>query len=129
MVLVIFRYIQPPEQRMSIFQTNISLLNKFLNQFATCFSKIQLAMFTLLIYALFKDYKRNSLDAMAKATHTDYQKLQYFFSDSHWYIQALKRKRLEIIQKQRTTVSTKDGLLAIDYFKIKSKRLKKNCAA
>ena len=71
-------------------------------------------MFTLLIYALFKDYKRNSLDAMAKATHTDYQKLQYFFSDSHWDIQALKRKRLEIIQKQRTTAPTKDGLLAID---------------
>ena len=38
-------------------------------------------MFTLVIYALFKDYKRNSLDAMAKATHTDYQKFQYFFSD------------------------------------------------
>ncbi len=99
---------------MSIFQTNISLLNKFLKQFAPCFSKKQLAMFTILIYALFKDYKRNSLDAMAKATHTDYQKLQYFFSDSRWDIQALKRKRLEIIQKQRTTASTKDGLLAID---------------
>lgn len=99
---------------MSIFQTNISLLNKFLKQFAPCFSKKQLAMFTILIYALFKDYKRNSLDAMAKATHTDYQKLQYFFSDSHWDIQALKLKRLEIIQKQRTTASTKDGLLAID---------------
>ena len=55
---------------MSIFQTNISLLNKFLKQFSTCFSKKQLAVFTLLIYALFKDYKRNSLDAMAKATHT-----------------------------------------------------------
>ena len=71
-------------------------------------------MFTLLLYALFKDYKRNSIDAMAKATHTDYQKLQYFFSDAQWDIQALKRKRLEIIQKQRTTASTKDGLLAID---------------
>ncbi len=73
-----------------------------------------MAMFTLVIYALFKDYKRNSLDAMAKATHTDYQKLQYFFSDSKWDIQAIKLKRLEIIQKQRTTASTKDGLLAID---------------
>jgi len=36
------------------------------------------------------------------------------FSDSRWDIQALKRKRLEIIQKQRTTASTKDGLLAMD---------------
>jgi SRSO17 transposase len=52
--------------------------------------------------------------AMAKATHTDYQKFQYFFSDSKWDIQAIKLTRLEIIQKQRTTASTKDGLLAID---------------
>ena len=73
-----------------------------------------MAMFTLLIYALFKDYKRNSLEAMAKATHTDYQKFQYFFSDAKWDIQAIKRTRLEIIQQQRTTASTKDGLLAID---------------
>ena len=73
-----------------------------------------MAMFTLLIYALFKDYKRNSLEAMAKATHTDYQKFQYFFSDAKWDIQAIKRTRLEIIQKQRTTAATKDGILAID---------------
>src|SRR4030067_1373163 len=53
---------------MSILQTNSSLLNKFLKQFSTCFSKKQLAVFTLLIYALFKDYKRNSLDAMAILT-------------------------------------------------------------
>ena len=99
---------------MSIFGANISLLNKFLKHFSSCFSKKQMAMFPLVIYALFKDYKRNSLDAMAKATHTDYQKFQYFFSDSKWDIQAIKRTRLEIIQKQRTTASTKDGLLAID---------------
>jgi len=49
-----------------------------------------------------------------KATHTNYQKFQYFFSDSKWDIQDIKRTRLEIIQKQRTTASTKDGLLAID---------------
>ncbi|OHB97944.1 MAG: hypothetical protein A2Z58_01825 [Planctomycetes bacterium RIFCSPHIGHO2_12_42_15] len=61
---------------MSIFQTNIPLLNKFINHFASCFSKKQLAMFTLCVYALFKDYKRNSLEAMAKAAHADYQKLQ-----------------------------------------------------
>ena len=99
---------------MSIFGTNISLLNKFLKHFSPCFSKKQMAMFALVIYALFKDYKRNSLDAMAKATHTDYQKFQYFFSDSKWDIQAIKRTRLEIIQQQRTTASTKEGLLAID---------------
>lgn len=99
---------------MSIFQTNISVLNKFLKHFSSCFSKKQLAILTLAVYALFKDYKRNSLDAMAKATHIEYQKLQYFFSESKWNIQDIKRKRLEIIQNQRTTASTKKGLLAID---------------
>jgi len=99
---------------LSIFSANIPLLNTFLKNFASCFSTKQMAMFTLVIYALFKDYKRNSLEVMAKATHTDYQKLQYFFSDSKWDTQALKRIRLEIIQKQRTTAPAKDGLLAID---------------
>lgn len=99
---------------MSIFGANISLLNKFLKHFASCFSKKQMTVFTLVIYALFKDYKRNSLDAMAKATHTDYQKLQYFLSDSRWDLQTIRQKRLEIIQKQRTTATTKNGLLTID---------------
>ncbi|OOP55460.1 MAG: hypothetical protein AYP45_14645, partial [Candidatus Brocadia carolinensis] len=88
---------------MSIFGANIPLLITFLKYFASCLSKKQMALLTLVIYALFKDYKRNSLDAMARATHTDYQKFQYFFSDSKWDIQAIKRTRLEIIQKQRTT--------------------------
>ncbi len=63
---------------------------------------------------MFKDYKRCSLDAMTKITHTDYQKFQYFLSDSKWNPQTIKDKRLEIIENQLTTASTKDGLLAID---------------
>jgi len=59
-----------------------------------------MAVFVLVVYALFKDYKRNSLDAMTKATNTKYQTLQYFFSDSKWDMRAIKQKRLEIIQKQ-----------------------------
>jgi len=99
---------------LGIFKTNISLLNKFLMNFAPCFTKKQMAIFILVVYALFKDYKRNSIEAMAKATNTNYQKLQYFISDSKWDMQAIKKKRLDIIQKQRTTASTKDGILGID---------------
>jgi len=73
-----------------------------------------MAVFVLVIYALFKDYKRNSLEAMAKSSNIDYQKLQYFMSDSKWDMQVIKQKRLEIIQKQRTTASTKEGLIGID---------------
>ncbi|OOP55281.1 MAG: hypothetical protein AYP45_15550 [Candidatus Brocadia carolinensis] len=76
---------------MSIFGTNIPLLNKFLKNSTSCFSKKQMAPLTLVIYALFKDYKRNSLDAMVRATHTGYQKFQYFFSNSKWGVQAIKR--------------------------------------
>ncbi len=99
---------------MSIFRANIAVLNKFLDNFAPCFTKKQLAIFILIIYAMFKEYKRNSLQAMAQAVHTDYQKLQYFFSESKWDLQAIKQKRMDIIQKQRTTAITKDGILTID---------------
>ncbi|OQZ02982.1 MAG: hypothetical protein B6D34_08990 [Candidatus Brocadia sp. UTAMX1] len=47
---------------LSIFDANIFLLNKFQKHFSSCFSNTQLAMFTLDIYALFKDCKKNSLD-------------------------------------------------------------------
>lgn len=82
--------------------------------FTPCFTRKQMAVFTLVIYALFKDYKRNSLEAMAKSAHINYQKLQYFISDSKWDMHAIKQKRIEIIQKQRTTFATKDGLVGID---------------
>jgi len=82
--------------------------------FTSCFSKKQMAIFTLCIYVMFKDYKRCSFYAMAKIANTDYQKFQYFLSDSKWNLQALKNKRLEIIENQLTTASTKDGILAID---------------
>jgi hypothetical protein len=109
---------------LSIFKANFSLLNKFLMNFTLCFTKKQMAVFVLVIYALFKDYKRNSLETMAKSSNINYQKLQCFMSDSKWDIQVTpeadslwrttKQKRLEIIQKQRTTTSTKDGLIVID---------------
>jgi hypothetical protein len=99
---------------LSIFKANLTLLNKFLKNFTPCFTKKQMAIFILVVYALFKDYKRNSLEAMAKSTNTNYQKLQYFMSDSKWDLPAIKQKRLEIIQKQRTTASTKDGIVVFD---------------
>ena len=57
---------------MGIFKANISLLNKFLKNFTPCFIKKQMAIFVLVVYALFKDYIRNSLEAMAKSTNTNY---------------------------------------------------------
>ena len=47
---------------------------------------------------------------MAKIANTDYQKFQYFFSDSKWNLQVLKDKRLEIIENQLTTAKQVSGL-------------------
>ncbi len=64
-----------------------------------------MAMFILVVYALFKDYKRNSIEAMAKSTNTNYQKPQYFISDSKWDLPAIKKKSdliIHILMKQYT---------------------------
>ena len=50
---------------------------------------------------------------MARVVNTDYQRFQYFFSDSKWDLQAIKDKRLGLIERQLTTASTNEGLLAI----------------
>ena len=97
---------------MSIFKANFSLLNKFLMNFTPCFTKKQMAVFVLVIYALFKDYKRNSLEAMAKSSNIDYQKLQYFMSDSRWDMQVIKQKRKKLQKgKLRREDNVCSGLL------------------
>lgn len=99
---------------MGIFNTNISIINKFLSNFKELFSKKQFTFFSLAIYSLFGEYKRNCLYSMAINVKADYQAFQYFFSESRWKLDELNNKRLYIIQNQRTTSSTNDGVLVID---------------
>lgn len=99
---------------MGIFNTNISIINKFLSNFKELFSKKQLVLFSLALYSLFKEYKRNSLYTMAESVKVDYQAFQYFFSESRWKLDELNNKRLLVIQNQRTTAPTNDGVLVID---------------
>ncbi len=99
---------------MGIFNTNISIINKFLSNFKELFSKKQFLVFSLALYSLFSEYKRNSLYSMAETIKLDYQAFQYFFSESRWKLEELNNKRLDVIQNQRTTCSTNDGVLVID---------------
>jgi SRSO17 transposase len=46
------------------------------------------------IYGMFSDYKCLSLSAIANNTILNYQRLQYFFSESDWDIEALNNIRL-----------------------------------
>lgn len=92
----------------------IRFIDQFLSHFQPLFSDTQMNIFRQMIYAMFFDYKRLNLSAIAKRTHLDYQRIQYFFSESAWNIERLNDVRLKILQHQHTTRSTANGVMAID---------------
>jgi len=99
---------------MGIFRVNCSLVNKFLGRFSGLFSRRQFLYFSLYVCLLFKDMKRANMEVMARIASCDYENLQYFFSDSKWDHNKLNDERIALIERQRTTGSTSDGVLAID---------------
>ena len=99
---------------MSHFTKPIRFIDQFLNHFRPIFSKTQMTILRQMIYAMFFDYKRLSLASIAKRSQLDYQKLQYFFSESNWDINQLNTIRLKILQNQHTTRATIKGIMAID---------------
>lgn len=99
---------------MNILRTNVSVVNKFLFKFKDLFSNKQFSMFQSFVYAMLRDYKRLNLSSLSKQLSSNYQALQYFFSDSNWSYDNLNNKRINILKKQRTTGFSKDGVLAID---------------
>ncbi|MBL7198192.1 MAG: hypothetical protein ISS47_08830 [Candidatus Omnitrophica bacterium] len=99
---------------MSGFIPSVGIINRFCDNFKELFSKKQFSIFRLFVYALIKDYKRANLSSVAKTLNLDYEKLQYFFSDSQWNYTQLNDKRIELLKGQRTTGFSKDGLLIID---------------
>jgi len=100
---------------MPIINPRIRFIEKFLAHFNSVFStKHQRSIFREFIYAMFSDYKRMSLAAIANNTTVNYQRLQYFFSESGWSIQGLNDIRIKILQNQRTTRANNKGILAVD---------------
>lgn len=96
------------------FARPIRFIDQFLGRFQPLFSHTQMNILRQMIYAMFFDYKRLNLSAIAKRTHIDYQKLQYFFSESDWNVDQLNDVRLKILQHQHTTRATIKGVMAID---------------
>ena len=100
---------------MPIISPRIRFIEKFLARFNSAFStKHQRTVFKEFIYGMFSDYKRLSLAAIAGNTHTNYQRLQYFFSEADWDTKELNDIRIKILQNQRTTKADIKGVLAID---------------
>jgi len=99
---------------MPIINPRLRFIEKFLSCFKSNFSKIQMKVFREFIYAMFVDCKRMSLASIANNTTINYQRLQYFFSESDWSTKELNDIRLKLLQNQRTTAANKNGVLAID---------------
>ncbi|MBL7196857.1 MAG: IS701 family transposase [Candidatus Omnitrophica bacterium] len=99
---------------MSLLNVNISIINRFCDNFKDNFSNTQFRAFAMLPYAMLKDYKRLNLSSLAKELPIDYQALQYFLADSRWNYESLNATRINLLRKQRTTGFSKDGILAID---------------
>jgi len=99
---------------MSLFNVNISIINRFCENFKDNFSNTQFRAFAMIPYAMLKDYKRLNLSSLAKELPIDYQALQYFLADSRWDYASLNATRINLLRKQRTTGFSKDGVLAID---------------
>ena len=93
----------------------ISFIEKFLTHFNSAFSTTrQRLVFREFIYAMFSDYKRMSLAAIANNATLNYQKLQYFFSEANWNTKELNDIRVRLLQNQRTSQTNNKGVLAID---------------
>ena len=100
---------------MPIISPRLRFIEKFLARFNSVFStEHQRTVFKEFIYGMFSDYKRLSLAAIADNTHTNYQRLQYFFSEANWNTKELNDIRIKILQNQRTTKASINGVLAID---------------
>lgn len=99
---------------MSLFDVNISIINRFCENFKGNFSNTQFRTFTMLPYAMLKDYKRLNLSSLSKELPIDYQALQYFLADSRWNYESLNATRIKILRAQKTTGFSKNGVLAID---------------
>jgi SRSO17 transposase len=99
---------------MNAFVVSVSIINKFCNNFKDLFSKRQFSIFRAFTYALINEYKRLNLSSVAKTLGVDYEKVQYFLSDSQWNYQQLNDKRINLLRSQRTTGFSKNGLLIID---------------
>jgi SRSO17 transposase len=99
---------------MSNFNTRVSIIDKFAQHFKGQFSKTQFAAFSAILYALINEYKRVNISSLAKALDADYERLQYFLSESKWDYEALNAQRIELLKNQRTTGFSKEGVLIID---------------
>jgi len=94
---------------------NPPILQIFLNRFIGVFSKPTFISFSIYVGGLFLQLKRTNMQSITFNTlNAHYENIQYFLSESKWDEQKLNDIRIQILQSNRTTKSSKKGVLVID---------------
>ena len=92
------------------------ILNTFERKFQDLFPKKMFVCFLIYVSALFLEFKRANIATIdEKNVSSRYQNLQYFITESNsWDAKELNNCRIQILQKNRTTKTTKNGVMVID---------------
>lgn len=92
------------------------IFNTFKNKFQYLFPKKMFICFSIYLSGLFMEFKRANIATIdEKNVSSRYQNLQYFLTESDsWDAEEINDKRIQILQKNRTTKTTKNGALVID---------------
>lgn len=94
-----------------------SIFNTFTKKFQYLFPKKKMFVsFSNYLAGLFMEFKRTNIATIdEKNVSSRYQNLQYFITESDsWDGKKVNGRRIKILQKNRTTKSTKNGVLVID---------------
>ena len=94
-----------------------SIFNTFKKKFQYLFPKKKMFVsFSNYLAGLFMEFKRTNIATIdEKNVSSRYQNLQYFITESNsWDGKEVNDERIEILEKNRTTKSTENGVLVID---------------
>ena len=92
------------------------IFNTFKKKFQCLFPKKMFICFSIYLSGLFMEFKRTNIATIdEKTVYNRYQNLQYFITESNsWDAEEINDKRIQILQKNRTTKTTKNGVMVID---------------
>lgn len=92
-----------------------TLLLHFLTQFERTFTKKAFISFCFYVSGLFLQLKRTNVQSISLLTPAlCYENMQYFLSEAKWNNEELNDQRIQILQHNRTTKTSKKGVLVID---------------
>lgn len=93
-----------------------SIFITFKDKFQCFFPKKMFICFSIYLSGLFMEFKRTNIATIdEKNVSSRYQNLQYFITESDsWNAKKLNNHRIQILQKNRTTKTTKNGVMVID---------------